>query len=65
MAVLVNADTRLICQGITGSFGAQHARGCHLYGTDLVSVVTPGKGGQSFEIDTGSSVPISTRSSGL
>jgi hypothetical protein len=51
MPVLVNADTKLICQGITGSFGAQHARACFLYGTDLVGGVTPGKGGQSFEID--------------
>jgi succinyl-CoA synthetase alpha subunit len=58
MAVLVNAETKLICQGITGSFGAQHTRGCYLYGTDLVGGVTPGKGGQSFEIDQHNSVPI-------
>lgn len=45
MAVLVNADTRVICQGITGSFGAVHTRGCHLYGTRMVGGVTPGKGG--------------------
>ncbi|MCA9272525.1 MAG: succinate--CoA ligase subunit alpha [Phycisphaerales bacterium] len=46
MAVLVNADTRVICQGITGSFGAVHTKGCLHYGTKLVGGVTPGKGGQ-------------------
>lgn len=46
MAVLVNADTRVICQGITGSFGAVHTKGCLHYGTKLVGGVTPSKGGQ-------------------
>lgn len=46
MAVLINANTRVICQGITGSFGAIHTKGCHLYGTKMVGGVTPGKGGQ-------------------
>jgi succinyl-CoA synthetase alpha subunit len=45
MAVLVNAQTRVICQGITGSFGAQHTKGCLHYGTRLAGGVTPGKGG--------------------
>ena len=45
MAVLVNADTRVICQGITGSFGAVHTKGCFEYGTKTVGGVTPGKGG--------------------
>ena len=45
MAILVNADTRVICQGITGSFGAVHTKGCYLYGTKMVGGVTPGKGG--------------------
>ena len=45
MAVLVNAETRVICQGITGSFGAVHTKGCLHYGTRLVGGVTPGKGG--------------------
>lgn len=44
MAILVNADTKVICQGITGSYGAQHTKGCFLYGTKLVGGVTPGKG---------------------
>jgi succinyl-CoA synthetase alpha subunit len=45
MSILVNADTRVICQGITGAFGAQHTRGCFLYGTTMAGGVTPGKGG--------------------
>jgi succinyl-CoA synthetase alpha subunit len=49
MAILVNKDTRLIVQGITGSAGAFHARGCRDYGTQLVGGVTPGKGGTMFD----------------
>jgi succinyl-CoA synthetase alpha subunit len=49
MAILVDAATRVICQGITGAFGAQHTRGCLLYGTRLVGGVTPGKGGTRDE----------------
>jgi len=45
MAILVNKDTRVICQGITGSFGAVHTKGCFEYGTNMVGGVTPGKGG--------------------
>jgi succinyl-CoA synthetase alpha subunit len=45
MPVLVNSDTKVICQGITGSFGAVHTKGCYHYGTQLVGGVTPGKGG--------------------
>lgn len=45
MAVLVDATTKVICQGITGSFGAVHTKGCLHYGTQLVGGVTPGKGG--------------------
>ncbi len=46
MAILVNADTKVICQGITGSFGAVHTKGCFEYGTRMVGGVTPSKGGQ-------------------
>ncbi|MGD9693716.1 MAG: succinate--CoA ligase subunit alpha [Phycisphaerales bacterium] len=49
MAILVNANTRVICQGITGSFGALHTRGCYHYGTKMVGGVTPGKGGSKDE----------------
>lgn len=47
MPVLVNKDTKVICQGITGSFGALHTKGCFEYGTQMVGGVTPGKGGQT------------------
>ena len=46
MPVLVNAQTKVICQGITGAFGAVHTKGCFNYGTHMVGGVTPGKGGQ-------------------
>jgi len=49
MAVLVNKNTRVVVQGITGAQGALHARACKEYGTQIVAGVTPGKGGQSFE----------------
>ena len=45
MAILINATTRVICQGITGAYGAQHTKGCLHYGTQLLGGVTPGKGG--------------------
>jgi succinyl-CoA synthetase alpha subunit len=45
MAILVDASTKVICQGITGAFGALHTRGCYHYGTKMVGGVTPGKGG--------------------
>ena len=48
MAVLVNSDTRLLCQGITGSAGSFHCGQMLDYGTQLVAGVTPGKGGQRF-----------------
>jgi succinyl-CoA synthetase alpha subunit len=46
MSILVNRDTKVICQGITGSAGAFHTKGCLDYGTRMVGGVTPGKGGQ-------------------
>jgi len=49
MSVLVDKNTRLCVQGITGSAGAFHAKQCMEYGTNVVSGVTPGKGGQKFE----------------
>jgi succinyl-CoA synthetase alpha subunit len=49
MSVLVNASTRLIVQGITGSAGAFHAKTCKEYGTQVVGGVTPGKGGTLVE----------------
>jgi len=49
MSILVDRNTRLLVQGITGSSGAFHARGCMEYGTKVVAGVTPGKGGQAFD----------------
>src|SRR5213595_754533 len=46
MSILVNKNTKVICQGITGSAGAFHTKGCLEYGTKIVGGVTPGKGGQ-------------------
>ncbi len=47
MSILIDGNTRVICQGITGSFGAFHTKGCLDYGTRMVGGVTPGKGGTS------------------
>jgi succinyl-CoA synthetase alpha subunit len=49
MSVLVDKNTRLVVQGITGSAGAFHTRQCVEYGTKVVAGVTPGKGGQMFD----------------
>lgn len=47
MSILINKNTRVICQGITGKAGEFHSRNCIEYGTQLVAGVTPGKGGQT------------------
>lgn len=47
MAILIDKDTKVITQGITGAFGALHTKGCYNYGTKMVGGVTPGKGGTS------------------
>lgn len=47
MSILVNSDTRVICQGITGSQGTAHCEQMLAYGTKVVGGVTPGKGGQT------------------
>ncbi|MCI0745064.1 MAG: succinate--CoA ligase subunit alpha [Verrucomicrobia subdivision 3 bacterium] len=49
MSILVTAHTKLLVQGITGSFGARHTQLSLAYGTQVVAGVTPGKGGQKFE----------------
>ena len=49
MSILVNKDTKVVTQGITGSTGQFHTRACRDYGTQMVAGVTPGKGGTDFE----------------
>jgi succinyl-CoA synthetase alpha subunit len=47
MSILVDKNTKLICQGITGKVGAFHAEQCQAYGTNLVGGITPGRGGST------------------
>ena len=49
MPILIDNNTKLLVQGITGSQGMLHTQGCKEYGTNVVAGVTPGKGGQDFE----------------
>ena len=49
MSVLVSKDTRVVTQGITGATGQLHTRLCREYGSQMVSGVTPGRGGTNFE----------------
>ena len=49
MGILVDKNTRVVVQGITGAYGANHTRWCMEYGTQIVAGMTPGKGGQKFE----------------
>lgn len=54
MSILVDADSRVVVQGITGTEGSFHTRQCIEYDTKVVAGVTPGKGGQTFD----DSVPV-------
>jgi len=49
MSILINKDTKVITQGITGATGLFHAKGAREYGTQMVGGVTPGKGGTSID----------------
>ena len=49
MSILVNKQTRVLTQGITGATGQFHTKACKEYGTQMVAGVTPGKGGTAFE----------------
>jgi succinyl-CoA synthetase alpha subunit len=49
MSIWIDKNTKLLVQGITGSQGLFHAKGCRDYGTNVVGGVTPGKGGQNVE----------------
>src|ERR1039457_7004950 len=57
ISILVKPNTKVLVQGITGSFGAKHAQLSIDYGTQIVAGVTPGKGGQFFE-HGGKKIPI-------
>ena len=57
MSILVNKNTRLIVQGLTGSAGKFHAEQCLKYGTAVVGGVTPGRGGESVALD-GQPIPV-------
>lgn len=59
MGILVNKDSKVIVQGITGSAGTFHAGKCMDYGTKIVGGVTPGRGGQTWENPSGKgSAPV-------
>ncbi len=58
MAILIDENTRLVVQGITGRDGSFHAQQMLEYGTAVVAGVTPGKGGRTFEGPEGARVPI-------
>src|SRR5207253_4337994 len=49
MSILVDKQTKVVTQGITGATGQFHTKACKEYGTRMVAGVTPGKGGTSFE----------------
>src|ERR1700680_1622714 len=49
MSILVEKNTRVVTQGITGATGQFHTRACREYGTQMVAGVVPGKGGTDFE----------------
>ena len=49
MSILVNKNTRVLTQGITGATGQFHTKACKEYGTQMVAGVTPGKGGAAYE----------------
>jgi succinyl-CoA synthetase alpha subunit len=59
MSVLVDKDTRVVVQGITGSAGSFHARQCIAYGTQVVAGCTPGRGGESFTGEGPGKKPVS------
>lgn len=65
MSILIDGDTRVLCQGITGEAGSFHARQMLQYGTKLVGGTTPGKGGTTFEgVPVFDSVDAAARATG-
>jgi succinyl-CoA synthetase alpha subunit len=65
MSILVNRDTRVICQGLTGRQGLFHAQQCLEYGTQIVAGVTPGRGGEThLGIPVFQTVPEAVKATG-
>ena len=59
MSILVDSNTKVICQGITGKYGSFHTDQCLLYGSKFVGGVTPGRGGQTWTGEaSGKSLPV-------
>ena len=60
MSILIDKNTKVITQGITGATGSFHAKGALEYGTQMVGGVTPGKGGQTidFDLENGTKVTL-------
>lgn len=59
MAIFLDADSRVLVQGITGSEGAKHTRRMRAAGTNIVAGVTPGRGGHTFDVgDGGAGIPV-------
>jgi succinyl-CoA synthetase alpha subunit len=57
MSILIDKNTKVVVQGITGNTGAFHTKACVAYGTKIVSGVTPGRGGETFDAD-GTKIPV-------
>ncbi|MCY7299419.1 MAG: succinate--CoA ligase subunit alpha [Ilumatobacteraceae bacterium] len=58
MAIFVNADTKVIVQGLTGGQGKYHGLRNQAYGTQVVGGVTPGKGGTEVAVEGGAAIPV-------
>jgi len=65
MSILVNKDSRIVCQGLTGRQGSFHAKQCIEYGTQIVAGVTPGRGGEThLDVPVFDTVPEAVKATG-